>query len=110
MATLIEKVRVTRKGFDHDFKSVGLDAHVHVNKETGVAKIKFIQAENMAAALEAVVGAIQIDATTWGLPLHMVLDTSHYPDLLKDMAPRFGFTVSEGRRSTLKISRDISAR
>lgn len=95
----IERVKNSGSGFGYTFTSEGLKAHADFDPLTGVAEVKFEQATNMAAALEAVVSMLQSEARIWKtnpiLPLRIDIDAGRFVNELTQIAPRFGFTGPE---------------
>lgn len=95
----IKREKNPGSGFAYTFTSEGLKAHADFDPLTGVAEVKFEQAANMAAALEAVVSTLQTDARLWEtnpiLLLRIDIDAGRFVNELTQIAPRFGFTGPE---------------
>lgn len=92
----VERVKNDWSGFAYTITSEGLKAHANFDPTTGVAEVAFDEAENMAAALQAVVDTLVDEADKWKtspvLLLRIDINAGKFEKDLKAVAPRFGFT------------------
>lgn len=90
----IEREKNPGSGFGYTFTSEGLQAYADFDPLTGVAEVKFEQATNMAAALEAVVSTLQSEARRWTtnpiFPLLIDIHAGQFDAQLAEVADRFG--------------------